>query len=384
MGLWSTRCPGTRRMLRAPCHDHLMATDMPQLGLPVEPPVSPMLAAGGDTSVPVGPLLAYEPKWDGFRALIFRAVDSVIIQGRGGDDLAYAFPEIVESARVHLPERVVLDGELVIIRNGVLDFPAMGARIRPRSEAGGRAITEMSERTPATYIAFDLLAIGDESLMDRPYADRRTALTDLRLSDLRMRTTPATDDHALATQWFHRFEGGGLDGLIVKDVTAPYSPGKRALRKVKHQRTLDAVVAGWRGHAKNADEVGSLLLGLYDGETLHHVGVASGFNARFRAELTDLLSALTLTEAADHPWRGEATPQQRRPGALNRWSRGRSSDWHALPPDRVAEVTFDQFEGDRLRHVARWVRWRPDRAPASCTVEQIPHPDPVDIATFLS
>ncbi len=371
-------------MLRAPCHDHVMATELPRLGLPVEPPVSPMLAAGGDTEVPFGPGMAYEPKWDGFRALIFRAGNAVVVQGRGGDDLSYAFPEVVASAQADLPDRVVLDGELIIIRDGVLDFPAMGARIRPRSEAGGRAIADMSRDTPATYIAFDVLALGDESFLDRPYAERRRALTGLALGSARMRTTPATDDHALATQWFHRFEGGGLDGLIVKDVSAPYSPGKRTLRKVKHQRTLDAVVAGWRGHSKNADEVGSLLLGLYDGDTLHHVGVTSGFSARLRAELTDQLGALTLSESADHPWRGETTVAQRRPGAVNRWSRGRSGDWHALPPDQVVEVTYDQFEGDRLRHVARWLRWRPDREPHSCTVEQIPRPEPVDMTDFLT
>lgn len=343
-----------------------------------------MLAAAGGDTIPHGDDLAYEPKWDGFRALIFRSGEQVVVQGRGGDDLAYAFPEIVEAAKADLPDRVVLDGELVIIREGVLDFPAMGARIRPRSETGGRAIADMSRDTPATYIAFDVLALGDASFMDQPYADRRRALTGLALGSARMRTTPATDDHALATQWFHRFEGGGLDGLIVKDRQAPYAPGKRALRKVKHQRTLDAVVAGWRGHSKDPDEVGSLLLGLYDGDTLHHVGVASGFSARLRVELTEELGARTLTESADHPWRGATTVEQRRPGAVNRWSRGRSSDWHALPPDRVAEVTFDQFEGDRLRHVARWLRWRPDREAHSCTVEQIPRPEPVDMDGFLS
>ncbi len=370
-------------MLRASCHHRLMATDLPLMGLPVEPPVEPMLATGGDTQVPTGTDITYEPKWDGFRALIFRSGPEVIIQGRGGDDLAYAFPEIVEAALTGLPDRVVLDGELVIMRDGVLDFPAMGSRIRPRSEAGGTAITQMARDTPATFIAFDLLALADRAFLSEPYVERRAALVALDVATERLRTTPATTDHALAEQWFDRFEGGGLDGLIVKAHGAPYSPGKRTLRKVKHLRTLDAVAAGWRGHAKNPDEVGSLLLGLYDGDTLHHIGVASGFNARLRVELTDELGALTLPESADHPWRGETAAEQRRPGAVNRWSRGRSSDWHALPPERVAEVTFDQFEGDRLRHVARWVRWRPDRSPVSCTFAQVPRSEPVDMAVFL-
>ena len=338
-----------------------------------------MLAATGGQDIPKGDRWAYEPKWDGFRALIFRADDRVIVQGRSGDDLGYAFPEIVNAALRDLPPRIVLDGELVIINDGTLDFPAMGARIRPRSEAGGRAITEMAAQSPATFVAFDVLAIGDTSLLGESYTRRRAALEALGLASDRLRTCPMTRDHDLATRWFHEFEGGGLDGVIVKDLAGRYTPGKRTLRKAKHERTLEAVVAGWRGKSQNPDEVASLLLGLYDGDVLHHVGVVSGFSAARRRELSVELAPLALPPGATHPWLGDHPVGQRRPGTTHRWSRSRSQEWIPIAPVLVAEVAFDQFEGDRLRHVARWLRWRPDRQPESCTVEQIPQPPTLDI-----
>ena len=340
-----------------------------------------MLAAPAGNAVPTDPGLAFEPKWDGFRAIIFRSADRVVIQGRGGEDLAYAFPEAVEAMRRSLPDRVVVDGELVVIHDGRLDFAALGARLRPRSES--RSIVALAEKHPVTFVAFDLLALGEGTVMNQPYLERRTALESLALVDGSLHITPMTQEPDIAIRWFDEFEGGGLDGLIVKDISSTYQPGKRVMRKVKHRRTLDAVVAGWRPHSKEPDQVASVLLGLYDDDgRLHHVGAASGLSAALRRELTEDLRPLRLDGDAAHPWRDESTPS-RRPGGINRWSRGREQAWHAVRPDRVAEVAYDQFEGDRLRHVATWQRWRPDRAPRSCTYAQAPHLEPIDIDAVL-
>jgi ATP-dependent DNA ligase len=353
----------------------------PPWDLPVTPPIAPMLATLAGDSVPSDPGLAYEPKWDGFRAIAFRSGDRVCLQGRGGDDLAYAFPEVISALRRALPDRIVLDGEVVIVRHGLLDFPALGTRLRPRSESA--SILRLADETPAIFIAFDILALGDRSLIDERYADRRAALEGLAWESPGVRLTPMTSDHAEAVRWFHEFEGGGLEGLIAKATDAPYQPGKRTLLKVKHRRTLDAVVAGWRPHAKNPDEVASLLLGLYDDHgRLHHVGAASGFSAARRREVTENLRPVRLDDDADHPWRGE-DEDVRRPGGVNRWNRGRAQAWHALTPVQVAEVAYDQFEGNRLRHVATWLRWRPDRSPESCTYDQRPIDSLIDISAVL-
>ena len=360
------------------CHHRRMASDW---DLPVKPPVSPMLAAPSGSEVPDDPDLAFEPKWDGFRALVFRAGERVCIQGRGGDDLAYAFPEAVAAVRSCLPDRVVLDGELVVVHDGVLDFTALGSRLRPRSES--RSIQALAAQHPTTFIAFDVLALGTRGLLDEGYLTRRGSLVDMGLDHPQVRITPMTRDHAEAVRWFHEFEGGGLDGLIAKPVDSTYQPGKRAMHKIKHRRTLDVVVAGWRPHAKDPEQIASLLLGLFDKQgRLHHVGAASGLSAARRRELTEDLRPLMLPDATEHPWRDD-TGDVRRPGGINRWSRGREQAWHALRPDRVAEVAYDQFEGERLRHVASWLRWRPDRTPASCTYAQMPSPDPVDIDAIL-
>ena len=366
---------------RVPCHYRVMASDETSWDLPIEPPVEPMLASPAGDLVPDDPGLAFEPKWDGFRSIAFRDGDRVALQGRGGEDLAYAFPEVVTAMQRALPARIVLDGEIVIIRDGVLDFPALGTRLRPRSESS--SITRLAQESPAIYIAFDILALSDRPLLDEPYAERRAILESLPWRDPDIRLTPATRDHAEAVTWFHEFEGGGLDGLIAKSLAAPYAPGKRTMLKVKHRRTLDAVVAGWRPHAKDPDEVASLLLGLYDSQgRLHHVGAASGLSAARRREITEALRPLRIDEDAAHPWR-QADDDVRRPGGLNRWNRGRSQTWHALDPRQVAEVAYDQFEGERLRHVATWLRWRPDRSPESCTYDQRPTERPMDIARVL-
>lgn len=366
--------------------------------LPIVPPLLPMLAAPGGDTVPENPALAFEPKWDGFRALVFRSADRVVLQGRGGEDLAYAFPEVVRAVARDLPSYVVLDGEIVVIRDGALDFSALGTRLRPRSESA--SILRLADSSPATLIAFDVLALGDRLLVDAPYLERRRVLESLALRGSDIRLTPMTRDHAEAARWFVDVEGAGLDGLIAKDVEATYKPGKRAMTKIKHRRTLDAVVAGWRPHAKEPDEVGSLLLGLHDDlGRLHHIGAVSGLSASRRRELTDDLRSMRIGDDIDHPWRprdGETPDDVRRPGGINRWSRGREKPWHALRPERVAEVAYDQFEGalragqgspaglPRLRHLAAWVRWRPDRSPESCTYAQVPEVRPMDIAEVLA
>lgn len=353
--------------------------------LPLTPPLDPMLASPGLTEVPdIAPnTAAFEPKWDGFRAIVFKNGDDVVIQGRNGADLAYAFPEMVAAFRATLPARIVLDGELIIVQDGRLQFEALGARLRPRSEEGGESIARLARQTPASFVAFDLLALGDESLMAAPYRERRERLVGVPLpSSAPVFITAATDDIATAREWFTRFEGAGLDGLIVKSYADHYAPGKRTLTKIKHQRTLDAVVAGWREHSSGSG-VGSLLLGLYDDQgRLHHIGVASGFSAKLRTQLIADIASVT-SDGSSHPWI-DAAADVRAPGGVNRWSKGRSASWTPLAPDLVVEVRYDAFEGDRLRHVGTLMRWRPDREPSSCTFSQVDRPPLMEVSEVLS
>lgn len=349
--------------------------------LPVKPPVSPMLASPAGDALPAREDLAFEPKWDGFRMLAFRAGDRILLQGRSGDDLTYAFPEVAVALLDALPDRAVIDGEAVVVRDGILDFTAMGSRLRPRSDSS--TIERLAREVPATYVAFDLLALGHRSCLDETYLTRRGHLEALDMATRTVAVTPMTQDRDLASRWFHAFEGGGLDGLMAKPQDAPYAPGKRSLLKIKHRRTLDVVVAGWRGHAKDPDEVGSLLLGLYDNHgRLQHVGSASGFSASRRRDITAHLSPYALPVVEPHPWL-EPAEGVRRPGEVNRWNRGRDQSWHPLAPSLVAEVAYDQFEGDRLRHVATWLRWRPDRTASSCTYDQVAVPTAVDVTALL-
>lgn len=370
------------------------------MSLPVVPPVEPMLAKPTGATVPasdsVGGGLAYEPKWDGFRCLLFRDGDDVVVQGRGGNDLAYAFPEIVAAARALLPERVVLDGELVVAHDGRLWFEDLTQRIRPRSEAGGWKIRELAESLPASYVCFDLLALGDEDLRGQPYARRRERLAAL-LADIPapLHLTPMTQDASVAQVWFEAFEGAGLDGVIAKPLQGTYEPGKRVLLKVKHARTADVVVAGWREYKNRGSDgqavVGSLLLGLFDDDgRLHHVGVAASFTARRRAELVAELAPYALDAIDGHPWAewaqwaaAPATPG-RMPGAVSRWTGGKDLSWTPLRPELVCEVGYDHLEGDRFRHVARFLRWRPDRDPTSCTYAQLDRPVRFDLARVLA
>ncbi|HEX5543099.1 MAG TPA: ATP-dependent DNA ligase [Micromonospora sp.] len=344
--------------------------------LPINPPVEPMLAKSVP-EIPAAEGMAYEPKWDGFRCIIFRDGDEVELASRGGKTLTRYFPEVVEQARRQLPPRCVVDGELIVIRrDGAdqaprLDFELLGQRIHPAASR----VKLLAAETPADFVAFDLLALGDESLMDQPYAQRRARLQSA-LADVvpPVHVTQITTDVATAQRWFQVFEGAGLDGLIAKPADIRYAPGKRLMFKIKHSRTADVVVAGFRWH-KSGPVVGSLLLGLYDDEgILHHVGVCASFTMKRRGELLDELAPYR-DNVADHPWlHGEHGAGQRLPGAPSRWSGAKSLEWEPVRPELVVEVGYDAMEGDRFRHTAQFVRWRLDRDPRSCRYDQFDRP----------
>ncbi len=352
--------------------------------LPIHPPIAPMLAK----AVPEIPEpksaaggLHYEPKWDGFRCLLFKDGDKVELSGRSESITRY-FPEIVDAARKLLPKRVVFDGELVIATANHLDFDALQQRIHPADSR----VQMLAQKTPASYVIFDMLAQDDASLIDEPFGDRRRRLEQvLAAVPPPFYATPVTTDHATATKWFSIFEGAGLDGLVAKPLADPYQPGKRALFKIKHERTADCVLAGYRIH-KSGDSVGSLLLGLYDGDgNLHHVGVASSFTAARRRELLEELAPLVTELDEQHPWKPATADAAgtRRPGSLNRWNAGKNMEFVALRPEWVVEVAYDQLQGDRFRHTARFRRWRPDRLPESCRYDQLDQPVAYDLADVL-
>jgi ATP-dependent DNA ligase len=352
------------------------------MDLPVMPPVLPMLAKSV-AAIPAG--MQYEAKWDGFRAIVFRDGDEVELGSRTGKPLTRYFPELVTAVRERLPERCVVDGEIVIAREGHLDFDALTERIHP---ADSRVRT-LAERTPASLVVFDVLALGDASLMDAPLTERRERLT-TELSGVRapVHLAPATTDIEVARQWFEEYEGAGLDGVIAKPPAVRYRPDERAMFKIKHERTADVVVAGYRLH-KSGPVVGSLLLGLYDERgALQHVGVSAAFTMKRRAELVEELEPLRLDDVAGHPWAAwseEAAHEKARlPGAPSRWSGRKDLSWVPLRPDRVAEVAYDHMEnGQRFRHTARFRRWRPDRTPESCTYAQLEEPVRYDLAEIL-
>ncbi|SDR29985.1 ATP-dependent DNA ligase [Thermostaphylospora chromogena] len=354
--------------------------------LPVAPPVAPMLARSVEAVPPQDGTLLYEPKWDGFRCVVFREGDAVHLGSRNERPFTRYFPELVAAVRAELPSRVVVDGEIVVRRGGALDFEALQQRIHPAASR----VRLLAESTPASFIAFDLLAVGDEDLMRRPFAERRARLESIfgGAGDA-VRLTPVTGDHRLAVEWFDAFEGAGLDGVVVKARDLPYTPDRRVMLKVKHERTADVVVAGYREH-KTGPVVGSLLLGLYDDAgRLHHVGVAASFPMRRRAELIEELEPY-LTDLASHPWgswQAQATaerPEQRMPGAVTRWSSGRDLSFIPLRPELVVEVAYDRMEGDRFRHTAQFRRWRRDRTPESCTYRQLDRPVSYDLDDILA
>jgi ATP-dependent DNA ligase len=353
--------------------------------LPINPPVEPMLATAVP-EIPVAEGMTYEPKWDGFRCIVFRDGNEVELASRGGKTLTRYFPEVVGQALAQLPARCAIDGELIVIRRDQasprLDFELLGQRIHPAASR----VNLLAEQTPASFVAFDLLALGDESLMDLPYRQRRTRLVDaLRGTEPPVHLTPVTTDLAVARRWFEIFEGAGLDGLVAKPADLGYQPGKRLMFKVKHARTADVVVAGFRWH-KSGPVVGSLLLGLYDGEgMLHHVGVSASFSAGRRKELLDEIAPYRENAADGHPWiwQDDAGMTNRVPGGVSRWTGKKDLSWEPLRPEWVIEVGYDAMEGDRLRHTAQFKRNRPDRDPRSCGYDQLERPVRFDVDEVL-
>jgi ATP-dependent DNA ligase len=344
--------------------------------LPVMPPVAPMLAK----SVPsIPPGAFYEPKWDGFRSLIFRDGDEVEIGSRNERPMTRYFPELVEAFRAELPERCVVDGEIVIATDAGLDFEALQQRIHPATSR----VTMLAAQTPASCVAFDLLALGDEDLTGLPFSRRRARLEEaLGRSRPPIHVTPGTTDLDLARRWFTEFEGAGLDGIVAKPLGVTYQPDKRVMFKIKHERTADCVVAGYRVHKSGPDTVGSLLLGLYDDDgKLASVGVIGAFPMARRRELFAELQPL-VTEFEGHPWdwaaheSGERTPRK---NETSRWNAGKDLSFVPLRPERVVEVRYDHMEGPRFRHTAQFSRWRPDRTPESCTYEQLERPVTFDL-----
>ena len=338
--------------------------------LPVRPPVSPMLAKAAKELPPAGKYL-YEPKWDGFRCIIFRAGDEVELGSRNERPLTRYFPEVVAAARLALPPKCVVDGEIVIAGSAGLDFDALLNRIHPADSR----VRMLAEKTPASFVGFDLLAADRSDLRAVPFEERRRRLQEVMASARPpVHLTPATLDREEALDWFHRFEGAGLDGVVAKPLDVTYREGERAMIKVKHERTADVVVAGYRWH-KSGGVVGSLLLGLYRGEHLEHIGVAASFTTKRRAELVDELAPLVVEDPSQHPWGewavSEAHQGRRLPGSTSRWNAGKDLSFVLLRPERVVEVTYDHLQGGRLRHTAQFQRWRPDRDPTSCTYDQL-------------
>ncbi len=338
------------------------------MSLPVQPPLEPMLARSA-ASIPPG--MAYEPKWDGFRCLVFRDNDDLSLVSRNGRDLTVYFPEMVAALLANTPPRCVLDGELVIIDGTRLDFVRLTERIHPAASR----VEMLSQTWPASFVAWDLLALDDTSLLALPFTERRAALERaLANADAPVHLTPLTTDHALASRWFDEFEGAGLDGGVAKPLDGPYLPGQRAMVKIKHKREADVVVAGYRLHKNSTAQrrlLGSLQLGLYDADgVLHFVGVSAAFPDATRVQLAQTLGELELGPGADHPWAAMAQAHGRRPGAISRWST-ELKEIHLIEPTLVCTVGYEHMEGSRFRNTTRFLRWRPDREPATCTFDQL-------------
>ncbi|MFL6240121.1 MAG: ATP-dependent DNA ligase [Actinomycetes bacterium] len=350
--------------------------------LPVMPPVSPMLAKlvsdiPEPDSSPEGYL--YEPKWDGFRCIVFRDGDEIELGSRNERPLTRYFPEVVDAVRASLPKRCVVDGELIVVQEDHLDFDSLQLRLHPADSR----VRKLAVEVPASYVAFDLLSEGDTSLMDEGFGARRARLEKaLAKAKPPVYVTPATDDVGLAREWFNTFEGAGLDGVVAKARDLPYRPDERLMRKIKHARTADCVVAGFRWH-KSGPVVGSLLLGLYDGDQLRHVGVAASFPMARRKTLVDELAKYRKGAEKAHPWYGELAAHG--PGAAaSRWNANKDLSFEPLRPELVVEVGYDHMEGPRFRHTAQFKRWRPDRDPKSCTYEQLEVPIKYDLADLLT
>jgi ATP-dependent DNA ligase len=329
------------------------------------------------SELPEGEGWIFEPKWDGFRALVFRDGDEIFIQSRDEKPLNRYFPELVDALLVAIPRRCVLDGEIVIARGGALDFDALQMRLHPAASR----VKLLAAEIPTSMVVFDLLCEGDRDLTTMPFKDRRRRLEAI-FADAKapIHLTPATTDRATASDWFRRFEGAGLDGVMAKPESGAYEPNKRVMFKVKHERECDCVVAGFRWHKNGEGEaVGSLLLGLYDDQgTLHHVGVSASFTAAKRHELKAFLEPYRENALVNHPWKQWidaveefATKGQRLPGGMSRWSQGKDLSWVAVRPELVVEVAYDHMQGSRFRHTAQFRRWRTDKNPRDCTYAQL-------------
>jgi ATP-dependent DNA ligase len=341
------------------------------------PPIEPMLAKVAQ-EIPSGGFF-YEPKWDGFRAIVFRGDGDVLIQSRDLRPLDRYFPEIHETVLNQLPAGVVLDGEIVVARGDTLDFDALQMRLHPAASR----VARLSKEVPASFVAFDLLAAAGRDLRVQPQRERRAALEKLlSRATPPIYLTPVTRDRTVAVDWLARFEGAGLDGVIAKPLDLVYQPGKRAMLKIKHVRTADCVVGGFRWHKSGRDRIGSLLLGLYDQKgTLHHVGITSAFTMAARKALVDELAPLRRHALENHPWREWADAEgSRMPGGQSRWSAGKDLSWEPLRVERVVEVKYDHLQGDRFRHATIFLRWRPDKPPEECRYDQLEVTAPYELA----
>jgi ATP-dependent DNA ligase len=342
------------------------------------PPIEPMLARVAE-AIPAGDFL-YEPKWDGFRSIVFRGTSDVFIQSRDLRPLDRYFPELHEAFLDELPAGCVVDGEIVIATPGGLDFDALQMRLHP---AASRA-AKLAKETPASFVAFDVLAMDGRDLRRETQRDRRAALERVVGGLTRpLHLTPVTRDRDLAAEWLRQFEGAGLDGVVAKPAAEPYQPGKRAMFKIKHVRTADCVVAGFRWHKSGKDAIGSLLLGLYDARgKLQHVGVTSAFTMTTRKALAVELAPLRKDAMAQHPWRewaAQAGDLSRMPGGQSRWSAGKDLSWEPLRLERVCEVKYDHLQGDRFRHATIFLRWRPDKRPEDCRYDQLDVTTPYEL-----
>jgi ATP-dependent DNA ligase len=353
----------------------------------VNPPLLPMLAKRVD-ELPAGGDYIFEPKWDGFRALVFRDGDEILVQSRDEKPLNRYFPELLGPLGLALPSRCVLDGEIVIVKNNALDFDALQLRLHPAASR----VKLLSQQTPASLVFFDLLCREDKDFRGEPFQTRRRELESLISSAPPLHLTPATDDRSIASDWFRRFEGAGLDGVIAKPISGTYEANKRVMLKVKHERDCDCVVAGFRWHKKgDRTLVGSLLLGLFDDVgALQHVGVCASFTTKKRQELTEFLKPYRKDALAAHPWKHWAEQGSeadeavsRMPGGQSRWSQGKDLSWEPLRPELVVEVAYDHMQGDRFRHTAQFRRWRTDKKPSDCTYAQLEVVPPQELAAIF-
>ena len=357
--------------------------------LPIHPPIGPMLAKRLD-ALPEGDGWIFEPKWDGFRTLIFRDGDEILLQSRDEKPLNRYFPELVAALRAALPMRCVLDGEIVIAGEAGLDFDALQLRLHPAASR----VKLLAAQIPSSVVLWDVLCEGERDWRAEPFDARRRELEAL-LADAKppIHLTPATTDRHTASDWFRRFEGAGLDGVIAKAADGQYEHNKRVMLKIKHERDCDCVVAGFRWHKDaQGSAVGSLLLGLYDGEgSLQHVGVAASFTAKVRRELVDRLAPYREGALVDHPWKFDAAPRAeapdgaaRMPGGYSRWNQGKDLSWEPLRPELVAQVSYDHMQRTRFRHTAQFRRWRPDKRPPDCTFAQLEVVAPHELARIFS